>query len=221
MGILDELAEKFAITLDSKLCSDSEYLRAMALLHDFAEGLYPEQSAELDDIAGRLTSASFNMLTSEKMKATPIAKAGTFDKPEFVKDGILDVQLILTKFIAHFHEIYGDKPEKFIEDDGRKCFLIYLRPIINGIGNYYVEAQTRDNRRMDIVIDYLGKRYIIELKIWHGQKYNENGEKQLSDYLDSYGLKTGYLLTFCFNDSKESGVKTVQFEDKTLIEAIV
>ena len=60
MGILDELAEKFAITLDSKLCSDSEYLRAMALLHDFAEGLSPEQSAELDDIAGRLTSASFN-----------------------------------------------------------------------------------------------------------------------------------------------------------------
>lgn len=162
-----------------------------------------------------------DMLTSEEMKATPIAKAGTFDKPEFVKDGVLDVELILTKFIAHFHEIYGDKPEKFIEEDGRKCFLIYLRPIINGIGNYYVEAQTRDNRRMDIVIDYLGKRYIIELKIWHGQKYNEDGEKQLSDYLDSYGLKTGYLLTFCFNDSKESGVKAVQFEDKTLIEAIV
>ncbi|HRU96176.1 MAG TPA: AAA-like domain-containing protein [Ruminococcus sp.] len=162
-----------------------------------------------------------DMLTSEEMKSTPIAKAGTLDKPEFVKDGILDVELILTKFIAHFHEIYGDKPEKFIEEDGRKCFLIYLRPIINGIGNYYVEAQTRDNRRMDIVIDYLGKRYIIELKIWHGQKYNEDGEKQLSDYLDSYGLKTGYLLTFCFNHSKEAGVKTVQFEDKTLIEATV
>lgn len=161
------------------------------------------------------------MLTSEEMKATPIAKAGSFDKPEFVKDGVLDVELIMTKFSAHFHEIYGDKPEKFIEEDGRKCFLIYLRPIINGIGSYYIEAQTRDNRRMDIVIDYLGKRYIIELKIWHGQKYNEDGEKQLSDYLDSYGLKTGYLLTFCFNGKKESGVQTVQFEDKTLIEAIV
>lgn len=161
------------------------------------------------------------ILTSEEMRDTSFFKAGTFDKPEFVKDGVLDVELILTRFIAHFHEIYGDKPEKFIEEDGRKCFLIYLRPIINGIGNYYVEAQTRDNRRMDIVIDYLGKRYIIELKIWHGQKYNEDGEKQLSDYLDSYGLKTGYLLTFCFNDSKKSGVKIVQFKDKALIEAIV
>lgn len=162
-----------------------------------------------------------DMLTSEEMKATPISKAGLFDKPEFVKDGILNVELIISKFIEHFHEIYGDKPDKFIEEDGRKCFLVYLRPIINGVGNYYIEARTRDNRRMDVVIDYLGKRYIVELKIWHGQKYNENGEKQLSDYLDSYKLKTGYMLTFSFNKNKETGIKTVKYEDKTLIEAVV
>lgn len=162
-----------------------------------------------------------DILTSEEMKSTPISKAGTFDKPEFIKNNILDVELILTKFIEHFHEIYGDKPSKFIEEDGRKCFLIYLRPIINGIGNYYIEAQTRDNRRMDIVIDYIGKRYIIELKIWHGQKYNEDGEKQLSDYLDSYGLKKGYMLIFNFNENKQAGIKTVRYEDKILIEAIL
>ena len=28
-----------------------------------------------------------------------------------------------------------------------------LSRIINGTGNYYIEAQTRDNRRTDIVID--------------------------------------------------------------------
>ena len=152
---------------------------------------------------------------------TPISKAGVFDKPEFVKDGILNVELIISKFIEHFHEIYGDKPDKFIEEDGRKCFLVYLRPIINGVGNYYIESRTRDNRRMDVVIDYLGKRYIVELKIWHGQKYNEDGEKQLSDYLDSYKLKTGYMLTFSFNKNKETGIKTVKYKDKTLIEAVV
>ncbi len=161
------------------------------------------------------------MLTSEEMKATPIAKAGIFDKPEFVKNGVLDVELILSKFSEHFKEIYGDKPQRFIEEDGRKCFLIYLRPIINGIGNYYIEAQTRDNRRMDVVIDYLGKRYIIELKIWHGEKYNSEGEKQLADYLDSFGLKKGYLLTFSFIADKEAGIRTVKFEDKTLIEATI
>lgn len=162
-----------------------------------------------------------DMLTSEEMKSTPISKAGLFDKPEFVKNGILNVELIISRFIDHFHEIYGDSTERFIEEDGRKCFLVYLRPIINGVGNYYIEARTRNNRRMDVVIDYLGKRYIIELKIWHGQKYNEDGEKQLSDYLDSYRLKTGYMLTFSFNKNKEPGIHTVQIDDKTIIEAVV
>ena len=60
MDILDELAEKFAITLDSQLCSNSDYLKAMALLHELSKELSAEQSAEIDDIAGRLTSASFN-----------------------------------------------------------------------------------------------------------------------------------------------------------------
>ena len=29
------------------------------------------------------------------------------------------------------------------------------------VGNYYIEARTRDNKRTDIIIDYKGK-YIIE-----------------------------------------------------------
>lgn len=32
-------------------------------------------------------------------------------------------------------------------------FLLYLRPIINGTGNYYIESQTRDLCRTDIIVD--------------------------------------------------------------------
>ena len=60
MDILNELAEKFAITLDSKLCNDSDYLKSTALLHEFSEELTAEKSTELDDIAAALTSAAFN-----------------------------------------------------------------------------------------------------------------------------------------------------------------
>lgn len=28
---------------------------------------------------------------------------------------------------------------------------MFLRPIINGTGNYYIEAQTRDARRTDVI----------------------------------------------------------------------
>ena len=71
------------------------------------------------------------------------------------------------------------------------------------------------------MIDYKGEQFIIELKIWHGDAYNQDGEKQLSDYLDSYGLKKGYMLTFNFNKNKTTGVRTIHYEDKILVEAVV
>ena len=60
MDILNELADKFALTLDSQLCNNSDYLKAMALLHELSEGLPAEKATELDDIAVALTSAAFN-----------------------------------------------------------------------------------------------------------------------------------------------------------------
>ena len=44
---------------------------------------------------------------------------------------------------------------------------------------------------MDIVVTYAGEQHIIELKIWHGEQYNADGEKQLSDCLDYQHLKKG------------------------------
>ena len=70
-----------------------------------------------------------------------------------------------------------------------------------------MEERNRDRRRMDVVIHYRGRRYIIELKIWHGDRYNAKGEKQILDYLDSYELDTGYLLIFSFNKTKAPGVE--------------
>ena len=37
----------------------------------------------------------------------------------------------------------------------------YVAPIINGTGTYDIEPQTRDHRRMDLVIHYLGRRYSL------------------------------------------------------------
>lgn len=53
--------------------------------------------------------------------------------------------------------------------------LIQEHPIINGTGNYYIKAQTCDQRRTDVIVDYLGNQYIIELKIWHDEEYNTKG----------------------------------------------
>lgn len=92
---------------------------------------------------------------------------------------------------------------------------------LNGSGNYYLEAQTRDERRTDVIVDYLGEQFIVELKIWHGDEYNERGEQQLVDYLNYYHKNKGYMLSFNFNKKKEVGVKTITVGDKTVVEAVV
>ena len=74
---------------------------------------------------------------------------------------------------------------------------------------------------MDIVIDYLGERFVVELKIWRGEAYHEKGEQQLANYLDYYHLDKGYMLTYSFNKSKNTNLTTKIIQDKTLIEAFV
>lgn len=160
-------------------------------------------------------------LTSEQMQKTSMFKEGSYDKSQFTENGILDMERILEKFVIHFNEIMGNESESFSENRGREYFLLYLRPIINGTGNYYIEAETRDHRRMDVVVDYLGVQHIIELKIWRGEEYNRKGEEQLCDYLEKHNQKKGYLVSFCFNKNKKTGVHYVKIGDKTIVEAVL
>lgn len=160
-------------------------------------------------------------LSAADMQDMDIYKASQMDKNQFIIDGHLNMKHVLEKFTEHFHELYKDCDDSFIEDIGRRFFLLYLRPIINGTGNYYVEAQTRDLRRTDVIVDYRGEQYIIEMKIWHGNEYNSRGEKQLVQYLDDYHKNKGYMLSFNFNKHKKTGVREIVIGDKRLIEAIV
>lgn len=160
-------------------------------------------------------------LSEEEMKNNALSRAGDLAKNRFVSDGKLNMRLILERFVETYTEIFGPLKERFQERDGREQFLLYLRPIINGTGNYYIEAQTRDQTRTDVIVDYLGQRYIIELKIWRGPRYHADGEKQISEYLEYFGLTTGYMLSFNFNQKKEVGMRQVHIGDKLLYEAVV
>ena len=160
-------------------------------------------------------------LSREEMKASPVFRAGDSDRADFIRGGHLDMEKLLARYITVFEDLYGQNPEPFSEEEGRRRFLLFVRPVINGTGNYYIEAETRDSKRMDLVIDYLGERHVVELKLWRGQAYNEEGEKQLADYLDACHLDKGYLLTYCFNKTKTPGLTRKNVNGKELIEALV
>lgn len=136
--------------------------------------------------------------------------------PEFYSAAGLDVKLILQRFQAFMKEQYSTQDVKFLEREGRLLFLAYLRSIINGVGFDFKEPNVSQERRMDIVITYQTKRYVIELKIWRGQQYHEQGLGQLSDYLDIYGLTEGFLLIYDFNKNKRYQEEQILFSDKQI-----
>lgn len=164
----------------------------------------------------------YNLFISEEYMDSKIYDVGLREKNQFVSGGHLNMRKVLEKFVETFDYLYGDQNESFLEEAGRRYFMLFLKPIINGTGNCYVEPETRNRERMDLVVDYRGEQFVVEQKIWHGDDYNSRGEDQVVGYLEYYGLKKGYMISFNFNKKKkEIGVKEIVVGDKVLVEAVV
>ncbi|MCC8106167.1 MAG: ATP-binding protein [Clostridiales bacterium] len=190
------------------------------LLHMF--GFIKEENGTVQ-IANRIFEVRlYNyFLSLPDAQKSELYKYSVRDRSQFIRDGLLDMRQILKKFTEYFDDIYGDCDQTFVEEDGRRYFMLFLKPIINGTGNYYVEALTRNLERTDLIVDYSGSQYIIEMKIYRGNAYHERGEQQLMEYLDHYHLKKGYMLSFNFNKNKQIGVKDIVLGEKMIVEAVV
>ncbi len=143
------------------------------------------------------------------------------EKTQYIKNGRLDMEKVICRFSAFMKEEYRDENGKFIESHGRLLFLSFLRPIINGTGHYAVEPQTRKNMRMDIQVFYGSEEFVVELKLWRGPAYEKKGYDQLADYLDTKGLKDGYLISFCWNQTRPLDDRIIQYRNHNIYEVIV
>ena len=83
-------------------------------------------------------------LSDEELKSNVFSREGELAKNHFVENGKLNMRLILERFIDTYTQVCGPLVDRFKEKDGRELFLLYLKPIINGTGNYYIEAQKSD-----------------------------------------------------------------------------
>ncbi len=140
---------------------------------------------------------------------------------QFIEHGGLNMEKVLLKFQEFMYEEYRQEDERFYETHGRMIFLSFLKPILNGVGFRYVEPVTRQNKRMDLILTFNQKQYIVELKIWNGKKYEEKGIAQLCEYLDIHRHDTGYLLIFNFNSNKEPKAQWIDVDSKKIFEVMV
>ena len=137
------------------------------------------------------------------------------------EEGNLRIVNILEKFQELMSEEYRKETKGFVEKEGRIIFLAFIRPIINGTGCYYVETETRTNKRIDIVITYNKKEYIIELKKYYDKPREEKGYKQLADYMRIKNKDKGYMVMFKFREDKKYTSKWIDVGDKRIFEVVV
>jgi len=117
-------------------------------------------------------------------------------------DGSLNMPLILEKYSEYLKDLYDDKQSKFIENNARLLFSIFMKSIINATGFMYREPVISDRRRLDVVITYNQFKYIVELKIWYGEAYYQEAKEQLADYLTREKLAVGYMIVHDFRKKR-------------------
>jgi hypothetical protein len=122
-------------------------------------------------------------------------------------DGTLDFEMVLLKFQETIKEKYNSndylKDDKFLHNEVRMLFMVFLKPILNGIGFTFKEVQTGPEKRMDVVVIFKSQKFVVEMKIWRGETEHKKGIEQLKGYMISESVDQGYMLIFDKNRNKE------------------
>ncbi len=112
-------------------------------------------------------------------------------------------------------------PETPKEYVGQNLLYAYLDHFIRTINaDMFLEVQT-GRGRIDLLILYNSRKYIVETKIWEGERYYQAGKKQLVAYLKSEKADTGYYVVFDHRTNPESRVETETLEGMTIRSYII
>ncbi|MCL1918073.1 MAG: AAA-like domain-containing protein [Peptococcaceae bacterium] len=168
-------------------------------------------------------TAMADYFVSKESRVNPNKKISKVLSYDVVHNGKFDMELCLRKFAEHYTELFNECDITFLERHGRLLFLSYLKPLINGQGFYHIESQFTDLRRMDIVVDFGCDQFILELKLWHGEKYKQEAYAQLLGYMASKNVNTGYLLTFDFRkgSNRQPCAEWADFSGKRIFDVVV
>jgi hypothetical protein len=161
-------------------------------------GIFKKQDGMLK-IHNRIYEQLIYNYMSSKIETSSLSLNNYNFAGNFIINNELNMERVLLKFQQFMKEQYSSRDEKFWERHGKLILLAFIKPIINGKGFDFKEVQISEEQRLDVVITFMDKKYVLELKIWRGQESHESGLLQLGKYLESQGLKQGYLVIFNFN----------------------
>ena len=147
---------------------------------------------------------------------------------EEVREGFLDYltstgQIDMESLLDNFRDFIARAGFRILqvpgtpqESVGRHLLLAYLDQFIKLIGGFmHIEVPT-GRGRMDIIITLNQQKYIVETKIWRGDRRYQAGKKQLAAYLSSEGVTEGYYVVFDHRQDPEQRVETETLEGLTI-----
>ena len=121
----------------------------------------------------------------------------------FIKsDGHLDMNALLLEF----QDFYREHSESWLDtfsyhESGKQLLLMaFLQRIVNGGGSIAREMAV-GRGRTDLVIEFNGDSFVLELKIKRSNTNMERTYKQLFHYLDQLNQTHGYLILFELKNS--------------------
>jgi len=134
-------------------------------------------------------------------------------------DGQIRLQPLLDNFqdfIARAGYRLLQVPETPKEFVGQYLLFAYLEQFVRLVqGQMYLEVQT-GRGRIDLLILHNSQKYIVETKIWEGERSYTTGKKQLAAYMQLEEATEGYYVVFDHRKNPVPRTETETLDDFTI-----
>ena len=151
-----------------------------------------------NQIYAETMARALNLNTQESLM-----KYEKYDIPNYMKDGKMDVKILLSDFQSFWRENseIWERVYEYKEAAPHLILMAFLQRVING-GGLIQREFALGNQRVDLCVVYKDGKYPIELKIDRGEGYLKKGYSQLLEYMDKCGVSEGSILIFDKNSGK-------------------
>ena len=126
-------------------------------------------------------------------------------------DGAIALEALLDNFQAFIARAgfrilqVPNTPQEYV---GQYLLYAYLDHFVRSVGAHmFLEVQT-GRGRIDLLILHNHQKYIVETKIWEGDRYYQSGKSQLAAYLKLEGMQEGYYVVFDHRQHPEPCAET-------------
>ena len=133
--------------------------------------------------------------------------------------GVIEMEPLLDNFQEFIARVgfrilqVPDTPQEYV---GQHLLYAYLDYFVRIVGaDMFLEVQT-GRGRIDLLILHNQRKYIVETKIWEGDRYYQAGKKQLGTYLKLEGAQEGYYIVFDHRNNPVPRVETETVDGLTI-----